>query len=154
MYRIEDYVRQAAQLSEQGYSIDEIARAMHRSTMTIERWLVLWEEICELEPPWFSGLDPATVACLRNAGIETRGELIRAWQKGEISPGHPAGIGALRLAKLRKWLEENGVEVSRGKKKAVLVDLTAEAEAELIRMQRSTGLSPSQIISDLILKES
>lgn len=149
MFQIEDYVRQAAQLSEQGYSIDEITGVVRRSTMTVDRWLVLWEEICELEPPWFSGLDPATVACLRNAGIETRGELIRAWQKGEISPGHPAGIGALRLIKLRGGWKKNGIEVSRGKKKAVLVDLTAEAE--LIRKQRSTGQSASEIISNLLV---
>lgn len=154
MYRIEDYVRQAGQLSQQGHSVDEIAEVMHRNPKAIERWLVLWEELFEQEPPWFKGLDAATVASLRHAGVETREDLVRAWENGEIRVGHPEGIGTVRLAELRQWLEATGEIVKSAGMKAIVVDLTADAEVALLQLERSTGQSASQIISGLLVKES
>lgn len=45
----------------------------------------------------------------------------------------------LRLAKLRRWLEATDLEANRVAKKTVLVDLTAEAKAKLLRQKRNTG---------------
>ena len=52
MPQIENFARQAWQLKEQGYAIDDIADVMGRPTSVIERWINHWPEIDQQVPPW------------------------------------------------------------------------------------------------------
>lgn len=68
MPQIENFARQAWQLKEQGYAIDDIADVMGRPTSVIERWINHWPEIEQQVPPWHDGLSTNTIFYLDKAG--------------------------------------------------------------------------------------
>lgn len=126
MLHIETLARQAWQLREQGYAIDDIANVMGRSTSAIERWICSWTEIADQAPPWHEGLNIYTVHCLEKAGITCREDLVEAWEKGEIQRDQPTGINVSRLVEIRGWLESTDTLVSEALPRAVIIDLPAE----------------------------
>ncbi|QFU00980.1 hypothetical protein FIU83_04965 [Halomonas sp. THAF5a] len=152
MSRVETLARQAWQLKEQGYAIDDIADAMGKPTSAIERWISRWIDIAQQMPPWHEGLNVHTVHCLRKAGITSRDALAEAWESGRIRRGQPSGIGVSRLVELRHWLETTGTEIPKAAApRAMIIDLTPEAEAALNHLRRRTGQSASQLISRLLV---
>ncbi|MCE0732457.1 hypothetical protein LWH48_06525 [Halomonas sp. G15] len=152
MTQIETLARQAWQLRQQGYSIDDIADAMSKPTSAIERWVMNWARIVNQAPPWYDGLDIHTVTCLRHAGLDSREAVVKAWQRSEIKRGSPSGIGVVRLLEIRSWLDAIGVDVAPVTSKAVIVDLTPEAEAVLHRLKAREGRNTSQLISELLIR--
>ena len=50
MSQIETLARQAWQLRENGYGIDDIADVMGKPTSAIERWISRWPEIADQAP--------------------------------------------------------------------------------------------------------
>ena len=152
MAQIETLARQAWQLKEQGYAIDDIADVMGRPTSAIERWIGHWTMIAQQVPPWHEGLNIQTVLCLKKAGITSREALVEAWENGRIQNGQPSGIGAFRIVELRNWLEATGTEVSQAPPKAMVIDLSPEAEAALNHLKRVTGQNASQLISRLLVE--
>lgn len=152
MPQIETLARQAWQLRQQGYSIDDIADAMGKPTSAIERWVMNWARIVNRTPPWYDGLDIHTVACLRHAGLDSREAVVKAWQRGEIKRGSPPGIGVVRLLEIRSWLDAIGIDVAPVTPKAVIVDLTPEAEAALCRLKTRDGRKTSRLISELLIE--
>ena len=152
MPQIETLARQAWQLREQGYAIDVIAEVMGKPASAIERWIGRWPEIAQNVPPWHQGLKPTTVQCLRKAGITSREALIEAWEAGSIKRGQPSGIGVSRWVELRHWLEDKGTEVPLAQPRAMVIDLTPEAEAALNHLRRASGQTASQLVSRLLVE--
>src|SRR5690554_149842 len=152
MHHVETLARQAWQLRQQGYSTDAIADAMGKPTSAIERWILQWANIANSAPPWYDGLHIHIVSCLRHAGIDSREALVKAWEAGEIRRGQPAGIGVSRLLEIRRWLEATGSGVAPVPAKAVIVELSAEAEASLQHLRNVSGRSSSDIISELLVR--
>ncbi len=64
MSLIETLARQAWQLREQGYAIDDSADVMGKPTSAIERWICRWPEIAQQ-----TTLHVHTVHCLEKAGM-------------------------------------------------------------------------------------
>lgn len=67
MTQVETFARQAHELREQGYTIEEIAKAMGHTPKAIERWIRQWGRINEAlhtPQPWHAGLDRIS-ACSR-----------------------------------------------------------------------------------------
>jgi hypothetical protein len=151
MHQVETLARHAWQLRQQGYSIDAIADAMGKPFSAIERWILRWASIASSEPPWYDGLHIHIVSCLRHVGIDSREALVKAWEAGEIRRGQPAGIGVSRLLELRHWLAATGSDVAEVPTKAVIVELSAEAEASLQHLKPVSGRSSSDIISELLV---
>lgn len=151
MPRIEDQSRRVWQLSEQGHSIEEIANALACSTTTVERWLLIRDEISHQEKPWFAGLDGATVSALRYAGIRSRPNLVNAWESGDIEHGRIQGIGSRRQLEIRQWLMDTCEHGEAYPPKAILVELPLDAESALLTLENRLGHSKSQIISQLLL---
>jgi hypothetical protein len=152
MSQIEKLARQAWQLKEQGYAIDEIANAMGKPTSAIERWIGRWTEIAQRVPPWHEGLNIHTVISLKKAGITSREALIEAWESGDIQRGHPPGIGVSRLVELRNWLEASGTELPKAPPRTMVIDLSPEAEAALNHLKKVKGQNASQLISRLLIE--
>ena len=152
MQQIETLARQAWQLRQQGYSIDAIADVMGKPASAIERWIERWPVIAQQLPPWHEGLNLRVVHCLEKADITSREALIEAWENGSIQRGRPSGIGVSRLVELRKWLEAQGTEVSSAPLRALIIDLTPEAEAALNHLRRATGQTASQLVSRLLVE--
>lgn len=152
MPQIEMLARQAWQLRQQGHSIDAIADAMGKPTSAIERWVLKWASIANSAPPWYDGLQIHIVSCLRHVGIDSREALVKAWEAGEIRRGQPAGIGVSRLLEIRRWLEATGSGVAEIPPTAVIVELSAEAEASLQHLKHASGRSSSDIISELLVR--
>lgn len=152
MSQIETLARQAWQLREQGFAIDDIADVMGKPTSAIERWIGRWPEIAQQTPPWHEGLSIRTVHCLREAGITSREALVEAWEKGGIQRGQPPGINVSRLVELRHWLEATGTAVPVTPPRAMIIDLSVEAEAALKHLRKVTGETASQVVSRLLVE--
>jgi hypothetical protein len=152
MPHIENFARQAWQLKEQGYAIDDIADVMGRPTSVIERWINHWPEIEQQVPPWHEGLSTNTVFYLDKAGISSREALIEAWENGDIQRGQPPGIGVSRLVELHNWLAASGTELPKAPPKAMIIDLPPEAEAALNHLRKVTGQTASELISRLLVE--
>lgn len=152
MSQIEILARQAWQLHQQGYDVEEIADAMGRPTSSVERWLINWEEMSERLSPWHEGLELSTVSSLKRAGIDSGEALLAAWERGEIQRGSPQGIGVARLIEIRSWVEAKGSSVEPALPKAFIVDLMPEAEAALTRLRYSRHRGISQLINDLLIE--
>lgn len=123
MSQIETLARQAWQLKEQGYAIDDIADAMGKPTSAIERWIARWTEITQQVPPWHEGLNPHTVLYLKQAGITSREALAEAWESGDIKRRQPSGINVSRLVELRNWLRSSGADLPKVPSRAIVIDL-------------------------------
>ena len=152
MLHIETLARQAWQLKEQGYAIDDIADAMGKPTSAIELWISRWPEIAQQASPWHEGLSIRTVHYLREAGIDSREVLIEALETGKIQRGQPPGIGVSRLVELRRWLEETGTALPEAQPRAVIIDLPLEAQAALNHLKNVSGQNASQLISRLLIE--
>ncbi|TLF45434.1 hypothetical protein FEI13_18255 [Halomonas urmiana] len=152
MSQIETLARRAWQLKEQGYAIDDIAALMGKPTSAIERWISRWTEIARKVPEWHEGLNIHTVLTLKKAGIESRDDLIKAWENGDIQRGQPPGIGVYRLVELRNWLEASGIEFPKAQPKAMIIDLLPEAEAALNHLKKVSGKTASQVIANLLIE--
>lgn len=152
MSQIETLARQAWQLKEQGYAIDDIADAMGKPTSAIELWLDRWPEIAQRVPPWHEGLNTHTVLYLNKAGITSREALIGAWENGDIKRGQPSGINVSRLVELRNWLQSSGNELPEAPPRAMVIDLSPEAEAALNHLKRVSGQNASQVIANLLVE--
>jgi hypothetical protein len=152
MTQIETLARQAWQLRQQGHSIDAIAEAMGRQTSAIERWIGMWTEIANRASPWHDGLNIHTVHWLGKAGITSRESLVEAWENGSIRRGQPSGINVSRLEELRRWLEATGTAVPKAPPRAMVIDLTPEAEAALNHLKKVSGQKASQLVSRLLVE--
>ncbi|MGM0914290.1 MAG: hypothetical protein ACQEXC_09715 [Pseudomonadota bacterium] len=152
MIRIETLARRAWQLKEQGYAIDAIAAAMGKPTSAIELWISRWPEIVQQEASWHEGLSVRTVHCLCEAGINSREALIEALDNGRVQRGKPSGIGVSRLVELRRWLESTGTASSEAPTRAMIIDLSLEAEAALKHLKTMSGQTASQVITTLLVE--
>ncbi|SEL95247.1 hypothetical protein [Halomonas daqiaonensis] len=152
MAQIETLARQAWQLREQGYAINDIANVMGRPTSAIERWIGCWLVIAGQAPPWHEGLNTHIVLYLKKAGITSREALVAAWENGDIKRGQSSEINVSRLVELRNWLEDSGSEVPEAPPRTMIIDLSPEAEVALNHLKRVTGQPASQLISRLLVE--
>ncbi|MDI5891817.1 hypothetical protein [Halomonas rhizosphaerae] len=152
MIRVETLARRAWQLKEQGYAIEDIADAMGKPTSAIELWISRWPEIAQQEAPWHEGLSIRTVHCLSEAGITSREALAEALESGKIQRDQPPGIGVSRLVELRRWLKDTGTALPEAPTRAMIIDLSLEAEAALKHLKTMSGQNASQLISRLLVE--
>ena len=153
MPQIETLARQAWQLREQGHAIDDIADMMGKPSSAIERWIARWPRIAEeVVPLWHEGLNLRTVQCLEKAGITSRKTLVDEWETGGIERGKPSGINVSRLVEIKHWLEASGTQITEAPSRAMIVDLSLEAEAALRHLKRMSGQNASQVISRLLIE--
>ncbi|MGM0985303.1 MAG: hypothetical protein ACQEXG_18105 [Pseudomonadota bacterium] len=121
-------------------------------TRAIERWICRWPEIADQAPPWHEGLNIHTVHCLEKAGIIGREALIEAWEKGGSQRGQPSVIGVPRLADLRRWLEATSTAFPSSAPKAMIIDLSLEAEAALNHLKKVSRETASELICRLLVE--
>ncbi len=152
MIRVETLARRAWQLREQGYAIEDIADAMGKPTSAIQLWIGRWPEIAQQEAPWHEGLSIRTVHCLSEAGINSRAALIEALGNGSVQRGNPSGIGVSRLVELKRWLEATGTALPEAPTRAMIIDLSLEAEAALKHLKTMSGQTASKVITNLLVE--
>lgn len=155
MTKIEVRAKQAYELSEEGYSVDEIARAMGQTSLAIERWIRQWSRMTDTSNDLQSlhaHLDRVTVNRLRMAGITSREELLDAWENGKIEPGKPRGIGVAAIAQIQSLLSMIYAGIQPVPTKPLIVELSIEAQYALKYIKQLKGKDASQVINQLLIE--
>lgn len=147
-----EQARQAWQLKQEGYDIEQICLALGVRPSTVPKLVSRWEARLAQDSGWHQGLSVDVVNRLKRNGIDSLESLQMAWKEGRFQHGLVPNIGAVSIREIHAWLESDNVPMPcRETATPVIVYLLPEAVEALDEMADSTQENRSGVINRLIL---
>lgn len=158
-----DLSRQAHELQQQGFSLQQIAAELDTSDDGVSQLIATYQKQQPAEPqrPWWHGLLPHARVLLQEQGMHSRADVEQGYRGRLFTRGHPnafTGITAHLRCCIVEWLNQpaqpsGASQMEYPIDETITLRLRADSVRELERLAKKAGIKPVTLVEALIMRE-